>query len=407
MFFAHRTVAQTPCWVPPSSLVSWWTGDSNRKDLYGLNNPSAVNAVTLVSAKVGKGFTFGVGGYIDIPHSSTLANQKFTWDAWVKPEGKGPNDDQQGSIILQQGIDNNDVSVSLNWRDDPDDRFAFFFGNVNSEAIYSTDLFQPGTFYFVAATYDGATFRLYVNGVLEGTFTETKTVSYSSETWEIGSAGPISRSEGYPRTFNGVIDEVEAFRGALSQSAIQAIYQKGSVGKCKAPVVPTPTSLKFGATVVGTTSPAKSITVVNNRNNAITIDGFSFTGTDPADFAESSTNCGSTLGGRQRCEISVTFAPATTGTAAAVLRITDDAVGSPQTVPLSGTGVTGATLTGYCVQRVSLTPPACGATLDTTQCPPGESAINPVTESCLQAPFNVDESRGCGRSFPPGKCQIK
>lgn len=343
IFFAHyRTVAQTPCWAPPSSLVSWWTGDSNETDLYGVNNPSAVHAVTLVPAEVAHGFTFGSGGYIDIRPSSTLANQTFTWDAWVKPEGPGPNNDSFGSIILQQGIDNTHVSVSLDWRDNPDDRFAFFFGNVVSEAIYSKDTFPPGVFYFVAASYDGTTFRLYVNGVLEGTLTETKTVPYSSETWEIGSAGPISRAEGLSRTFNGIIDEVEAFRGALSQSAIQAIYQKGSVGKCKAPVVLIPQSLSFATQMVGTTSSAQSITVLNNRNNAITIGGFSFTGTDPADFAKSSTTCASTLAGRKTCNVSVTFTPRTTGTATAVLSITDNAAGSPQTALLSGTGGTGA-----------------------------------------------------------------
>src|SRR5215469_11493198 len=208
MFAAHcQVVAQTPCWVPPASLVSWWTGDSNEKDLYGVNNPTAVHAVTLVPAEVGKGFTFGSGGYIDIPPSSTLANQKFTWDAWVKPEGPGPNNDSNGSVILEQGIDNSHVSVALHWRASPDYRFIFIFGDVNSEVIVSNDTFPPGTFYFVAGTYDGTTFRLYINGILEGTYKKSKTIPYSSETWEIGSTGPISRSEKYSRTFNGIIDE--------------------------------------------------------------------------------------------------------------------------------------------------------------------------------------------------------
>ena len=413
MFVAHcKVVAQTPCWVPPASLVSWWTGDHNERDLYGVNNPTAVHAVTLVPAKVAHGLTFGSGGYIDIPPSPTLANQTFTWDAWVKPEGPGPNNDSFGSIVLQQGIDNNHVSVSLDWRDNPDDRFAFFFGNVVSEAIYSKDTFPPGTFYFVAATYDGTIFRLYVNGVLEGMFKETKTVPYSSETWEIGSAGPISRSEGLPRTFNGIIDEVEAFKGALSQSAIQAIYQKGSVGKCKAPVVLTPTSLKFATQIVGTTSSAQSITVLNNRNNTISMNGFPFTGADPTDFAEASTTCGSSLGGRKKCRVSIAFTPQAIGTRTAVLNVNDSVSGSPQTVQLSGTGVTGETLTGYCVHE-GVTPFLCGLTFDSTQCPPGQPAINPATIGCgVGGSFTVDQSRGCsvvisGGLRRSGSCQSK
>ena len=167
-------------------------------------------------------------------------------------------------------------------------------------------------------------------------FTETKTIPYSTETWEIGSTGPISRSERIPRTWNGIIDEVEAFKVALSQTAIQSIYKKGSVGKCKAPVVLTPTGLTFAEQNVVTTSPPRSITVVNNRNNAITIDGFSFTGTDPEDFAESSTTCGSTLAGRKSCTVDVTFTQQASGKLTAVLNANDNAPGSPQTALLSG-----------------------------------------------------------------------
>jgi hypothetical protein len=221
--------------------------------------------------------------------------------------------------IVEQGIDNLHVSVALHWRASPDYRFLFIFGDVDSELIVSNDTFPPGAFYFVAGTYDGTTFRLYVNGVLEGTFTEAKTIPYSSETWEIGSTGPISRSEGYPRTFNGIIDEVEAFKGAISQATIQAIYEKGGIGKCKAPVVLTPTSLSFAAQTVGTNSAAKTITVVNNRDTTITMDGFSFTGSDPNDFAESSTTCSSKLGGRKTCTVSVTFTPQASGTRTAVM----------------------------------------------------------------------------------------
>ena len=126
---------------PPASLVNWWTGDSDESDLYGVNNSSAVNAVTLVPAEVVDGFTFGTGGYIDIPASKSLANQKFTWNAWVMPAGAGPNNDQYGSVIIEQGIDDFDVSVALHWRANPDYRFAFYFGNVNSEVIYSNDTF--------------------------------------------------------------------------------------------------------------------------------------------------------------------------------------------------------------------------------------------------------------------------
>jgi hypothetical protein len=337
LVFHGQGSASAPCIAPPSGLISWWTGDADATDLYGVNNPSAVNAVSLVPGEVSNGFTYGTSGYIDIPSSPTLANQKFTWDAWVRPDGPGPNNDNYGSIIIVQSIDNNDVSVELTWRA-TDNRFLFLFGNVGSEYIVSNDTFPPGTFYLVAGTYDGATFRLYVNGVLEGSFAEKKTIAYSSRTWEIGATDAIVRGEGYPRTWNGVIDEVEAFKVALSAANILKIFKAGSAGKCKDPVVVTPSSETFAPQTVGTTSPAKTVMVLNNRNATVTVDSFTFTGADPADFAESSTTCGSTLAARKTCKVSVTFTPQATGTRSAVLNVNDSAAGSPQKVGLSGKG---------------------------------------------------------------------
>ncbi len=67
--------------------------------------------------------------------------------------------------VIDQDIDDadNDVVERL-WRA-TDDHFLFLYGYSE---IVSNDAFPPGTFYLVAVTYDGATFRLYVNGVLEG-----------------------------------------------------------------------------------------------------------------------------------------------------------------------------------------------------------------------------------------------
>ena len=331
--------AGTPCAVPSSALVSWWTGDSNATDLYGLNNPSAVKAVTLVPAEVMDGFSFGKGSYIDIPDSATLDTQRYTWAAWVMPKGAGPNDDNYGSVIVEKGIDDTDASIDLLWRDNPDDRFLFIYGSQTAELITSTDTFPPGAFYFVAATYDGTTFKLYVNGVLEGSFAETKKISYNSaHTWEIGSTDAFYRALGYPRTFNGIIDEVQGYKGALSQAAIQSIYKAGPAGVCKGPVLLTPGSEGFGTVTVGMTSPAKTVTVINNREVALTVDGFELSGTDMVDFSELSTTCGSVLAGRKSCKVSVTFTPQATGKRTAVLDVSDTATGSPQTVNLSGTG---------------------------------------------------------------------
>ena len=330
--------AASNCVVPSSNIVSWWTGDTNESDLYRVNNPSKVNAVSIVPAEVSNGFLYAPGAYIDIPASKSLANQRFTLAAWVRPDGPGPNNDQYGSIIIQQDIDEQSVAASLYWRAAPDERFVFVFGNSSTEVLFSNDIFPAGQFYFVSGTYDVNTFRLYVNGVLEGSFSETKRIAYSNRTWEIGSSDAISRGVGYPRTWNGIIDEVQVYNVPLPVASIAAIFKAGSAGDCKGSVVVTPTSETFAPQTVGTTSAPRTIVILNNRDAAITMDPFTITGSDIEDFAKSSSTCGSTLAGRRRCSVDVTFTPKAIGKREATLNVNDSALGSPQRVSLTGTG---------------------------------------------------------------------
>ncbi|HTQ53333.1 MAG TPA: LamG-like jellyroll fold domain-containing protein [Bryobacteraceae bacterium] len=224
--------AAAGCLAPPSGLVSWWPGDTDNNDLAGANNPNAASGVTLVPAEVSNGFHIGTKGYLEVPASKSLANQNFTWAVWVRPDGAGPNNDSTGSSIVQQDIDDYSLSMALYWRSQ-DNRFVFVFGNTGSESFASKDTFSTGVFYHVATTYDGSVFRLFVNGVAEGSFNEAKPVSYSTNPWTIGSSGQIGVQVGFPRTLNGVVDEVQAFNRALSQSELEAIYAAGSAGECK------------------------------------------------------------------------------------------------------------------------------------------------------------------------------
>jgi uncharacterized protein (TIGR03437 family) len=224
-----RAAAST-CIEPPSGLVSWWPGDTNNDDLAGVNNPNGASGVSYVPGEVLDGFSLGTNGYLQVAPSASLANQNFTWAAWVKPMGPGP--DPSGSALIIQDIDDDDISVGLYWASQTN-RFIFDFGNIQSETFNSTDTFPAGSFYYVAATYDGSTFRLYVDGKAEGSFSEKKTIGYSTNPWSFASSGQIGISVNFPRTLDGVLDEIQAFDRALSQAEIQAIYNAGSEGECK------------------------------------------------------------------------------------------------------------------------------------------------------------------------------
>jgi len=106
-----------------------------------------------------------------------------------------------------------------------------------------------------------------------------------------------------------------------------------------------PANVSFANQVVGTTSAAQSVTLGNSGTAAVTINGITIAGTNPGDFAQTNT-CGGSVAVGGRCTINVTFTPTAADARSASLLVLDNASGSPQTVPLSGTGTTAQTSAG-------------------------------------------------------------
>jgi hypothetical protein len=114
-----------------------------------------------------------------------------------------------------------------------------------------------------------------------------------------------------------------------------------------------PTGLAFPSTAVGVTSAAQTITLKNAGTGTLQINELALSGTDYKSYALSATTCPfapTTLAAGSSCTISITFTPATTGTLTAQLNIYDNAIGTPQTAALTGTGATSG------APVVSLTP---------------------------------------------------
>jgi hypothetical protein len=95
------------------------------------------------------------------------------------------------------------------------------------------------------------------------------------------------------------------------------------------------TSLNFGNQQVGTASTPKTVTLSNSGNAPMTITSLTASG----DFAQTS-NCVSPLAAHTYCTITVTFTPTAAGTRTGAITVNDNALGSPHTVSLSGTGTT-------------------------------------------------------------------
>ena len=95
----------------------------------------------------------------------------------------------------------------------------------------------------------------------------------------------------------------------------------------------SPSNLSFPNQNISTTSSPQTVTLtagaVAIQNLVIQVSG---------DFSQTN-NCGTGLAASASCQIQLMFTPTTAGMLNGILTITDSASNSPQTVPLSGTGV--------------------------------------------------------------------
>lgn len=96
----------------------------------------------------------------------------------------------------------------------------------------------------------------------------------------------------------------------------------------------SPGSLDFPVQSIGTTSKVEKVILTNSGKTHLGL-AIQITGTNAADFGQKNT-CGKGLNPGQQCTIGVTMTPSQPYSESAAISITDNAVGSPQTIALSG-----------------------------------------------------------------------
>ncbi|MGA6960076.1 MAG: choice-of-anchor D domain-containing protein, partial [Candidatus Acidiferrales bacterium] len=140
-------------------------------------------------------------------------------------------------------------------------------------------------------------------------------------------------------TFTPAAAGARAATFTLSDSAAGGTQtaQLTGTGVVASAVSLAPPSITFPAQTPGTTSSARVVTLKNTGDATLNFTSIVLGGANSADFAQNPA-CSQTLAVNATCTISVTFTPAAASAYTASVTITDDALDSPQSIAISGSG---------------------------------------------------------------------
>ena len=142
-------------------------------------------------------------------------------------------------------------------------------------------------------------------------------------------------------TFKPTVSGARSGTISLADSAVQSpqviVLSGTGIGSGSAVGLST-AYLSFGNQTTGTTSAAQTVTVTNTGVAPLTFSYIQIQGLNPNDFTQTN-NCPTSLAVGASCTVTATFTPAATSTRSGNVTLIDNASDSPETIVLSGTGV--------------------------------------------------------------------
>ena len=150
----------------------------------------------------------------------------------------------------------------------------------------------------------------------------------------------------------------------------------------------SPSTPSFPSTTQGTSSAPQTISVVNSGNAALQISSVSLGGSNASEFSLTS-NCTAPLAPAASCSVSLVFSPVAAGQSAAMLTVTDDAPGSPQSASISGTAVAAFSVAPASGSSTTASVSAGQSAQYQLQLTPGSGFAGTVSLSCSGAPLGA------------------
>lgn len=208
---------------PPAGLVVWFPLDAtpqNTADVVsGINGTCAGSTCPAVTTgKHGGAFLFdGDNDCIVVPDMGQFGQARLTLSLWMR------QDAADACSPVAKPVDLNATANTWQIETTDDNRISFTTSHAqdsNERVTTPASTITIGQWHHVAATYDGTTKQIYVDGALISSGNASGALTYNNDSVRIG----CDENNGSPALrFNGALDEIQLYNRALSLAEIQML----------------------------------------------------------------------------------------------------------------------------------------------------------------------------------------
>jgi len=240
---ANLEIQSDACFVPRDGLVAKYRGEGDARDSVSGRDGRVAGVVPSLPGHQGQAFYFTGGlDYITVPDSPAFRPARFTLSAWVNPyilaSGYWNSVVAKGASGADPGIPGYGNSFWLGFYDGFPTLYTHHEGN-DGRSVQAAARASDHVWHHLAATYDGTTARLYVDGTLAGQTPVGTPLYYDAH------AVPLTIgtdwTDGHADVTVGLtasVDEVMLYDRALGAAEIQALAA-GSPADCVSAGPPT------------------------------------------------------------------------------------------------------------------------------------------------------------------------
>ncbi|MFM2195010.1 MAG: hypothetical protein RL092_610 [Bacteroidota bacterium] len=211
-------LANVPNYVPTPGLVAYWPFEGDINDASGHGYDGVANEVAFVSDRFGVANSAGFFNDVALGQFNSQAVisevnafnlTQFSIVGWMKS-------DQSSHMGYQTLFNYGSNDLQGYW-------FGILNGNptlyMNSTDISSSEFILDATWHMVAATYDGATAKIYVDGQLNLTQNSMLNITQTMN--------PTIGNDAFNDRFQGKIDDLGVWNRALTSAEISQLFVEG------------------------------------------------------------------------------------------------------------------------------------------------------------------------------------